>query len=207
MVPGWAGNASAPLARDSAVVVELDRTVARALLLDVVDGVPRVVGLGLSPTSVDIMRQGPDAQIKAALARLEVETGRRFLESDALISPQRSNGDGADAYYLTGVPLESNRAALISIGVGRLGHQIAAGVRETQTVVAEAAADLDAGHSGLSVAALERWFAAVAPSTVILVDEGGSPEDWDIALEAAAACARGGALEQGVVVSGETHQI
>ncbi|HET7035926.1 MAG TPA: hypothetical protein VFI42_09625 [Thermomicrobiaceae bacterium] len=203
---GWAGSASLPLARDSAVVVELDRTLARALLFDIVDGVPRFVGLGVSPTSVASLRSGAGEQIVAALHRLEDESGRRFLEQDALIAPQRTNGDGADAYYLTGVPLESIRVALIAASSGTLGSQIAAGIRQTQTVMAEAREDLLIGQGGFSAAALERWFWGVRPEAVILVDEGGAPEDWDIALEATAAYARAAGLEQGVVVASETQQ-
>lgn len=201
----WAGSASVPLTRSSAVVVEIDRLGARAILFDTVDGTPRFVALGLSPATRDAIHAGADAQVAAALRRLEQASGRRFLADDRLVVPRRPNGDGADAYYLTGAPVPATRVALVGLGPQGLTQQVASGLRRTPTLVADSRRDLPS-TGDLSAPTLRRWLAAVEPTTVVLVDEAGAPEDWDIALEAAAGWAREGDLRQGIVVAGETHQ-
>lgn len=199
--------------RDSAVIVEADSRETRAILFEVVDGAARFISVGSNLTYLNSdserASQAPTeatSPVEQALRALERETGRRLLEGGSLLIPQRENGDGADAYYLTGVPIEPNRAVLIGVGNGTLSTVISTAVRHTLTVLADAKADLKVLNAGFSSNALANWLRTVMPTTVILVNEGGAPEDWEITIEAVAEVSRDGAMVQGIVVGDETSQ-
>jgi hypothetical protein len=203
--PPRASNGGDLVARDSAIVVDVDRRQARALLFDIVDGAARFIALGIGALT-DSASDGASTAVSRALRRLERETGRQFVDGDTLITPQQANGDGVDAYYVTGAPVEPMRAAVIWTGSDTIAGQVIAGIRRTNTLVGDARGDLLQAGSPFSPPALLAWLQAVRPSTVIFIHEGGSAEEWDIAIEAVADAAREGELANGIVVADEAHQ-
>lgn len=191
--------------RDSALVIDVDQHGVRAVLFDLVDEVPRFIGIGSSHT---IMHgQGFDRDhVWLAIRDLEQKSGRRLATDERVISPQYANGDGVDDVFLTGMPVEVNRAAVISIGDGRLGTQLVAGIRRSPTIAASASEDLGVDGKPLSTPTLLAWLRDVSPKTLIMVHDGGTAEDWDIAIEAAADAARDGGMATGIVIADEAKQ-
>ncbi len=199
------GGGNAVATRDSAMIIDVDQQVVRAVLFDLVDGVPRFVGSGLSAAT----RSGEtiDAErVWSAIRDLEAQTGRRLATDERVISPQYANGDGVDELFLTGLPVAVNRAAVISIGNGGLGKQLVAGIRQSPTIVSFAAEDLGTDSSTLSTPVILSWLRDISPKTLILVHDGGTSEDWDIAIEAAADAARDGAMTTGIVIADDAKQ-
>lgn len=196
---------NAVTARDSAMVIDVDLHAVRAVLFDLVDGVPRFVGAGSSMATA--MGQPIDeAHIWSAIRDLEQQSGRRLATDERIISPQFANGDGVDELFLTGLPVEVNRAAVISIGNGGLAKQLVAGIRRSPTVVAFASEDVGQNSAVLSSPALLSWLREVAPKTLILVHDGGTAEDWDIAIEAASDATRDGVIVAGIVIADDARQ-
>ncbi|MBX6342970.1 MAG: hypothetical protein IRY97_10970, partial [Thermomicrobiaceae bacterium] len=191
--------------RNSAVVIDVDRDVVRAVLVDAVEGVGRFVGLGQSPATALPPFSDPSIGIARALRALEEQTGRQFLAGEQLIHPQRPDGDGADLYLLTGTPAPPNRVALITAGQSPTAAALVAAARRTHTAIAEAGGQGAPGAKTSSLA-LATWLRGLAPSTVVLVSADGSAEDWRLILEAVAEAARGGSVRQGIVVAGEALQ-
>src|SRR6185312_4206514 len=50
------------------------------------------------------------------------------------------------------------------------------------------------------------WLRDVAPTTLILVHDGGAAEDWDIVIEAVSDASRDGATKNGIVIADEGKQ-
>jgi hypothetical protein len=191
--------------RDSVMVIDVDQHAIRAVLFDLVDGVPRFVGVGASlPLQSGQSIDGE--RVWSAIRDLEQQSGRRLATDERIISPQYANGDGVDEVFLTGLPVEVNRAAVISIGNGSLGKQLVAGIRRSPTVVAFANDDVGREGSTLTSTALLSWLRDVAPKTLILAHDGGSTEDWDIAIEAASDAARDGVITAGIVIADDEKQ-
>ncbi|MGA9342632.1 MAG: hypothetical protein WBV61_09945, partial [Rhodanobacteraceae bacterium] len=141
-----------------------------------------------------------------AIRDLEQQCGRRLATDERVISPQYANGDGADEIFLTGLPVEVNRAAVISIGLGGLGKQLVSGIRRSPTIAAYSLEDVGQQNATLSTPVLLSWLREVSPTTLILVHDGGTQEDWDIAIEAAADAARDGVTTTGIVIADESKQ-
>ncbi|HEX3723394.1 MAG TPA: hypothetical protein VHV31_11410 [Nitrolancea sp.] len=190
--------------RDSVLILDADRHAVRALLFDLVDGAPRFVGEGYSFTATAGGSLVPD-RLWDAIHLLEQETGRQLTSGSQVVSPQLPNGDGVDEVLLTGLPVVPNKAALISIGSGALGQQLTRGIRQSPTVVASAEEDLGLS-STFSINTLHTWLRDLAPKTLILVHDGGTAEDWDIVVEAAADAAHDGAITNGIVIADDAKQ-
>ncbi len=191
--------------RDSAMIIDVDLLAVRAVLFDLVDGVPRFVGVGSSVST----KPGESISLErvwAAIRELEQQTGRRLATDERVISPQYANGDGVDEVFFTGLPVAVNRAAVISIGSGALGQKLVSGIRQSPTVVAFAAEDLGLDSGAFTTSVLLSWLRDFSPKTLILVHDGGTAEDWDIAIEAAADAARDGAMTNGIVIADEAKQ-
>lgn len=191
--------------RDSALVIDADQHAVRAVLFDLVDEVPRFIGIGSSRTVKSGLALDRE-HVWFAIRDLEQKTGRRLATDERVISPQYANGDGVDDVFLTGMPVESNRAAIVSIGGGRLGTQLVAGIRRSPTIAAFASEDLGLDGKSLSAPTLFAWLRDVSPKTLIMVNDGGTAEDWDIAIEAATDAAREGVLATGIVIADEGKQ-
>lgn len=191
--------------RDSALVIDADQHAVRAVLFDLVDEVPRFIGIGSSRTVKSGLAFDRE-HVWFAIRDLEQKTGRRLATDERVISPQYANGDGVDDVFLTGMPVESNRAAIVSIGGGRLGTQLVAGIRRSPTIAAFASEDLGLDGKSLSAPTLFAWLRDVSPKTLIMVNDGGTAEDWDIAIEAATDAAREGVLATGIVIADEGKQ-
>lgn len=192
--------------RNSAVVVDADRAVARALLFDLVDGTPRFIGVGTCCSTTLPPYENPSLGIAQAIQELEAQTGRHLLENDRLVMPQQANGDGVDAGYVTGVPVAPTHAALITVGRSPLSALLASAARRTMAVLFDAAEDLGSANGTFSSAAVQSWLRSVHPSIVILVFENGTAEDWTVVLDAIADAAQEDSIKQGIVVADETHQ-
>ncbi len=192
-------------ARDSAMVIDVDPHAIRAVLFDLVDGVPRFVGVG---TSLSTKPGDPinGERVWEAIRDLEQLSGRRLATDERVISPQYANGDGVDALFLTGLPVDVNRAAVISIGNGGLGKHLAGGIRRSPTMAAYASEDMGNSSATLSTPLLLSWLREIAPETLILVHDGGTDEDWDIVIEAASDAARDGVIKTGIVIADDTKQ-
>ncbi len=192
-------------ARDSAMVIDVDPHAIRAVLFDLVDGVPRFVGVG---TSLSTKPGDPinGERVWEAIRDLEQLSGRRLATDERVISPQYANGDGVDALFLTGLPVDVNRAAVISIGSAGLGKQLAGGIRRSPTLAAYASEDVGNSSATLSTPLLLSWLREIAPETLILVHDGGTDEDWDIVIEAASDAARDGVIKTGIVIADDAKQ-
>lgn len=191
--------------QDSALVLDVDRVAARALLFDMVEGVPRFVAAAVA-TAGPTPEGDPAAAIPWVLRDLEEQTGRALLEGEELITPQRPNGDGIDTVYLTGLPVPPIRVAVVALGESHLARLVAAAARRTMTVVAEAARDLAGESGGLSAVAVQEWLRLADPEVVVLVGGGAGAEDWTVALDAIGDAARDGVLRQGIVIADAARQ-
>ncbi|HVX28989.1 MAG TPA: hypothetical protein VHA53_00810 [Nitrolancea sp.] len=199
------GSGGSPSARrDSMLILDADRHAFRALLFDLVDGAPRFIGEGVSQTMTagDVFTQ---ERLWEAVHALEHETGRMIAADGQIVTPQKANGDGVDELFFTGLPVPPGKAALISIGSGTLGKQLVRGIRQSPTVVASAAEDLGLS-STFSTSTLGAWLREVAPTALILVHDGGTAEDWDIAIEAVADASRDGMITTGIVIADDAKQ-
>lgn len=191
--------------RDSAMVLDVDQHAVRAVLFDLVDGVPRFVATGTSLVSTPGETVDSDRMF-SAIRDLEQQTGRRLATDERIISPQYASGDGVDEILLTGLPIEVNRAAVISVGNGELGKQLVVGIRRSPTLAAFASEDLGSDSAKLSSPTLLSWLRDVSPKTLILVHDGGTAEDWDIAIEASSDAAHDGVITTGIVIADDAKQ-
>ncbi len=191
--------------RDSVLVIDVDQRAVRAVLFDLVDGAPRFVGAGTTLATKSGQAINSE-RVWFAIRDLEQQCGRRLATDERVISPQYANGDGADEIFLTGLPVEVNRAAVLSIGLGGLGKQLVSGIRRSPTVAAYSLEDVGQKSATLSTPVLLSWLREVSPTTLILVHDGGTQEDWDIAIEAAADAARDGVTTTGIVIADESKQ-
>lgn len=203
---GFGAGSGQAATRATALVVSVDRAVTRALLFDVVEGTPRFVALGASRSTVLPPFDDAASGLVAALDQLEAGTGRKLRDGDGIVTPQRGNGDGVDATYVTGTPIPRVRAALISVGRPDLARTLAAAARRTPTSLTTSIDALAGGQGGFSPGAIRTWLRAARPSSVILIYDGGSADDWTTALDAVADAARDVAIKQGIVVADDEHQ-
>ncbi|HUY98871.1 MAG TPA: hypothetical protein VMU89_00870 [Thermomicrobiaceae bacterium] len=190
----------------TALVVNIDSAVTRALLFDIVEGAPRFVALGSSRSTVLPPYDDAAAGVAAALEQLESDTGRKLRDGERIAMPVRGNGDGVDATYVTGTPIPRVRAALISVGQSDLARTLAAAARRTATSLTTSLDALSDGQVALSPGAIRTWLRATRPSSVVLIYDGGSADDWTTALDAVADAARDVAIKQGIVVADDDHQ-
>jgi len=201
---GYGSGGATVATRDSMLILDADRHALRALLFDLVDGSPRFIGEGVSQTMTagDVFTQD---RLWEAVRALEEETGRKISSDNQILTPQQTNGDGVDELFFTGLPVPAGKAALISIGSGSLGKQLVHGIRQSPTVVASAAEDLGLS-STFSTSTLSAWLREIAPTALILVHDGGTSEDWDIAIEAVADASRESTITNGIVIADDAKQ-
>lgn len=195
-----------PQTRDAVLVVDVDGAAARALLFDMVEGSPRFVAVGVSRSTAVPPLDDPAPGIVRAIRDLEEQTGRALIDGEQLITPQRPNGDGIDACFVTGMPVPPLRAALITVGQSDLRRELASAARRTTTILADSTEDLPEGDGTVSSTALREWLALARPETVVLLCAGGTPDDWTVVLDAVADLARDGVVRSGIVVSDDAHQ-
>lgn len=195
-----------PAARNSAVVVDIDRAMTRVFLFDLVEDTPRFVGFGASESTLLPPYSDTGIGVASAFRVLEVNTGRRLLDGEHFITPQQPNGDGADIAYVTGLPVSPIRAALISDGSSPLSRLLVGAARRTSTILADSGADLAHGTDELSPAALRQWLLAARPATIVLALASESFDEWDLVLDAVADVARDLQITQGIVVADDAHQ-
>src|SRR5690554_2501107 len=114
-----AGQNSIP---NAILVLDIDQSITRAVLCDVVEGAARLVDVAETASTSAAPYFEMSIGISRAIRLLEDQTGRRLLENDSVITPSRPDGDGVDRLFVTGIPAEPNRIGMLSLDRGTLSH-------------------------------------------------------------------------------------
>jgi hypothetical protein len=197
---GQGSNASAIL------VLDIDHTVTRAVLCDVVEGSARLVDVSEASTTSGPPFHEMSIGIARAVRLLEDQTGRRLMEGEAFIAPSRPDGDGVDRVFVTGLPAEPNRIGLLSLENGAVSNVIRGAIRRTASVLSEASEFFAWTQSSMSPSAIDQWVRDSRPSTLVLIAGNGPPDDWRAALESIASSAPGYGAAQGIIIADEERQ-
>ncbi len=188
------------------LVLDIDQSVTRAVLCDVVEGAARLVDVGEAVTTAGTPFFEMSVGINQAIRQLEDQTGRRLMEVDQIIAPSRADGDGVDRVFVTGIPIEPNRIGLLSLDQGEITHLIRSAARRTISVVHEASEYFKWAGTSMSPAAMDSWLRDARPRTVILIAGESSLDDWRGALEVIASAAPGYGAIQGIIIGDEERQ-
>ncbi len=198
-----AGQMSTP---NAMLILDVDQAVTRAVLCDVVEGSARLVDVGESVTTSGPPFYEMSIGINRAIRQLEDQTGRRLIESDAVITPSRPDGDGVDRVFVTGVPVSPNKVGLLALDQGQLSHVIRSAVRRTISILSEASEFFRWSETSFSPTAVEAWVRDSRPTTLILLAGESSLDDWRAALEVIAGAAPEYGAVQGIVIGNEERQ-
>jgi hypothetical protein len=198
-----AGQLSTP---NAMLILDVDQSITRAVLCDVVEGSARLVDVGESVTTGGAPFFEMSIGINRAIRQLEDQTGRRILDSDVVISPSQPDGDGVDRVFITGIPLEPNKIGLLSLDSGELTHVIRSSVRRTISVLSEASHYFHWAQTSFSPTAVEGWVRDSRPWTMILIAGDAPLDDWRAALEVIASTAPGYGTTQGIIIGDERRQ-
>ena len=198
-----AGHMSTP---NAMLILDVDQSITRAVLCDVVEGAARLVDVGESLTTAGAPFFEMSIGINRAIRKLEEQTGRRFMENDAVISPSQPDGDGVDRVFITGIPIEPNRVGLLTLEEGDIAHVIRSSVRRTISVLSDASQYFRWAGTSFSPTAVEGWVRDSRPGTMILIAGNAPVDDWRAALEVIASTAPGFGATQGIVIGDEERQ-
>jgi hypothetical protein len=198
-----AGQTTIP---NTMLVLDVDQSITRAVLCDVVEGSARLVDVAEAVTTSGSPFDDMAIGINQAIRQLEDQTGRRLLEGDQLIAPARPDGDGVDRVFVTGIPIPPNNIGLLSLDQGETSQLIRNAARRTISVVSDAAEYLHWLGAGMSPTAIDAWLRDSRPTTVIMISGESSMDDWRGALEAVASSAPGYGAVQGIIIGDEERQ-
>ncbi len=198
-----AGHMSTP---NAMLILDVDQSITRAVLCDVVEGAARLVDVGESLTTAGAPFFEMSIGINRAIRKLEEQTGRRFMENDAVISPSQPDGDGVDRVFITGIPIEPNRVGLLTLEEGDIAHVIRSSVRRTISVLSDASQYFRWAGTSFSPTAVEGWVRDSRPGTMILIAGNAPVDDWRAALEVIASTAPGFGATQGIIIGDEERQ-
>lgn len=190
---------------NTVLVLDIDQAVTRAVLCDVVEGNARLVDVGEAATTSGMPFCDTSIGISQAIRRLEDETGHRLTEGDKVILPSRADGDGVDALFVTGTPVPAIRVGMLSHGTG-LSSVLGNAVRRTISTLHEASEYFSWTGTGFTPAALDGWMRDARPSTLLLIGQNLSLEDWRASLEVIASVAPELETAQGIIVADEQRQ-
>jgi len=161
----------------SALAADCGSVLTKVALLDFVEGEYRFVARSEVPTTVAPPLGNVMVGLRHAIKEIEFITGRRLLQDGELISPERDDGSGVDAFVAT----TSAAGALRVVVVGATSDLSAAhGVRAVRSIYAEVQDVIAADSTNL-----RRWseaadklelFRQMQPEAILLTGgtDGGS---------------------------------
>ncbi len=118
----------------SALVADCGSVLTKVALLDFIEGEYRFVARSEVPTTAAPPQSDVMVGLRHAIREIEFATGRRLLQDDQLITPERDDGSGVDAFVATtsaGGPLH-----VVVAGATR-DLSAAQGIRAARSVYAE----------------------------------------------------------------------
>lgn len=134
----------APITREinSIIATDCGSTTTKAILIEKIDGVYRLINRGESPTTVEAPFEDVTAGVRNAVHELEELVGNTFLGPDGVITPRQPDGTGVDIYLSTS-----------SAGGGL--QMMVAGVVKTMTAESAQRAALGAGAIVMDVISID----------------------------------------------------
>ena len=103
------------------LVVEIGSVSTRAVLVDAVDGVARLIGLAEVPSTTEPPFEDATLAIRDAVEQIAATTGRRLLHENQLLMPQNAERDGINAVVAT-----TSAAGYMSLVVAAVSSDISA---------------------------------------------------------------------------------
>ncbi|MBU1877590.1 MAG: glutamate mutase L, partial [Chloroflexi bacterium] len=85
----------------SALVADCGSILTKVALLDFVEGEYRFVARSEMPTTTGVPYHDVMVGLRNAIHEIESVTGRRLLQEGELITPERDDGSGVDAFVAT----------------------------------------------------------------------------------------------------------
>jgi hypothetical protein len=129
-----------PAVINSLLVADCGTVCTKVSLFGLVEGQYRLMARGEAPTTVTPPQEDITAGIIQAIQRIEQITGRRFVENEQIISPEKNNGDGIDIFIATvsaGGPLRMVVLGAVSTTLEELARQAVSGLYvETEVIPA-----------------------------------------------------------------------
>lgn len=86
---------------NSIIATDCGSTTTKAILIEKVDGVYRLIVRGEAPTTVEAPFEDVTAGVRNAVRELEELRGKRFLDDNGVITPSRDANTGVDIYLST----------------------------------------------------------------------------------------------------------
>lgn len=199
-------SSTQPTLPNAMLVLDVDQSITRAVLCDVVEGAARLVDVGEAITTAGSPFFEMSVGINQAIRQLEDQTGRRLLDGEQVISPSRPDGDGVDRLFVTGIPVVPNSIGLLSLDQGDITHVIRSAARRTISVVSEASVYFQWAETSMSPTSVDAWLRDSRPTTLILIAGDASLDDWRGALEVVANSAPSYGAVQGIIIGDEERQ-
>jgi len=133
-----------PITREinSIIATDCGSTTTKAILIEKVDGVYRMINRGESPTTVEAPFEDVTAGVRNAVHELEELVGKTFLGPNGVLTPRQPDGSGVDIYLSTS-----------SAGGGL--QMMVAGVVKTMTAESAQRAALGAGAIVMDVISID----------------------------------------------------
>lgn len=135
---------------DSILAADVGSVWTRVLLIDRVDSQYRFVAIGDVPSTAEHPHSNVLVGVRTAIQKIEVNTGRRFLDDDGqLITPESAEGTGIDLLIVT-----SSAAEPLKVAVGGLVERVSlasahrAACHTYSTITHQFALDSSAGRWG-----------------------------------------------------------
>jgi MutL-like protein len=180
---------------ESIIAADVGSTMTKAVLIDLVEGEYRIIANAEFPTTLEPPYSDVSLAVLQCIGRLEEIVSRQLLdEKGTLMLPERSDGNGVDAFVATASAAEPLRVAIAGLirdlSVESARKATYATYAQTETLMS---LDSQTGQGErwdlpARIAALHRQ----VPSVIILTggsDQGASKPLLDAAYAVATACA------------------
>lgn len=118
----------------SALVADCGSVFTKVALLDFIEGEYRFVARSEMPTTVAPPQNDVMAGLRQAIHEIEFTTGRRLFQDEQLITPERDDGSGVDAFVAT---VSAAGALRVVVAGATRDISVAAGIRAVRTIYTE----------------------------------------------------------------------
>lgn len=128
-----------PVGINSLLVADCGSVFTKVSLFGLVEGQYRLLARAEAPTTLQPPRADVTRAMTQAIHRIEQITGRRFLDQEQLLTPERDDGNGVDAFITTisaGAPLRVIVLGAVDSALETLAQQSISGLYTEMEVIA-----------------------------------------------------------------------
>jgi hypothetical protein len=201
-MPGLAGGVGV---QRSALVIDVDDHVARAVVFARTDGQSRFVTSAVVPSTATPPIDDLGVAAKQAIRLVEEHIGMQMLGPDGVETP-RAGDNGVDLFAVTGAPVDPIRLSVLGIGESPLLLPLIAAARRTRTVV-DIISDRVRTSDGLfSGVLMENGIRTFRPNALVVVQGDTAGNEWQSAIGTLVGLVQEGVVTLIIIVAADQFQ-